>query len=146
MCGGVEYLREEKKVRTYFPNPQALLPVLLKDGSLNFLPWGRRKEQPGQLPLGGWARLESIQSGRWDKYFPKPVLIPVLQFMEKDKNRKSHWFPVLKGQYIQGLLAHYENEVRVYVVTLVPKLENAIHDRWPKMVVKEYKNSHGSIM
>jgi hypothetical protein len=49
----------------------------MKDGNISLLPWGRRKEQEGNLPLGGWARLDSINA----------VKIAVEAFMEK-----SHWF------------------------------------------------------
>ncbi len=135
MCGGVKYIEDHQEKTVYFPNPFAKLPIVKKDGSLELLPWGRRKHQSGNLPLGGWARLESIQQHRWDKYFPKPIKIKVDEFMEKDIEGISHWFPIVKGQYIQGLLATYDKEQRVYVVTVTPQQENAIHDRWPKIVL-----------
>jgi len=80
------------------------------------------------------ARLESIQSGKWDRYFPKPVKIPVLSFMEKDLEGTSHWFDVTKGQWIQGLIAQQGEEVRLYVVTIHPEMENAVHERWPRVM------------
>lgn len=134
MCGGVCYEQEGKTIITYFPNPKAMLPVRLKSGQNKLLPWGRRKQQPGHLPLGGWAREESLQTGMWDKYFPKPVKLSILKFMEKDIEGISHWFDVTNGQYIQGVIAHYKEEQRVYVVTVAPPMINAIHDRWPKII------------
>lgn len=87
------------------------------------------------LPIGGWARIESIYGGVWERYFPKPVKIPVLSFMEKDFEGHSHWYDLQKGQYIQGLVAKEGNERRVYVVTLEPEPEDAqIHSRWPRVV------------
>ena len=53
MCGGVYYSINGQDVRVYFPNPKATLPVKKKTGSIELLPWGRRKEQRGVLPLGG---------------------------------------------------------------------------------------------
>jgi hypothetical protein len=50
-----------------------MLPVLKKDGSIELLPWGRRQKQPGFLPVTGWAKIESIYGGVWERYFPKPV-------------------------------------------------------------------------
>ncbi len=67
------------------------------------------------LPPDGWARHESVKKGVWDKYFPKPVLITVDQFMEKDKAGKSRWYPLVTGSYIQGLVASGRDEQRVYV-------------------------------
>lgn len=134
MCGGVQYIYQGEKKRVYFPNPNAHLPVRLKNGEINYLPWGRRKQQLGCLPMGGWARHDSIQHGVWDKWFPKPVKIIVDQFMEKDMESKSHWFELAKGQWIQGLLARSGSEQRVYVVTIVPVMEDAVHDRWPRVM------------
>lgn len=134
MCGGVYYLIDGQEVRTYFPNPKACLPVRKRDGGMELLPWGRRKEQAGRLPLGGWARLESIYEGRWDKWFPIPVKLPIRQFMEKDFEGNSHWFDLTRGKFIQGLVARCEHERRVYVVTVVPETDEAIHPRWPRIL------------
>lgn len=134
MCGGVYYINEGNESRIYFPNPKAVLPVVAKDKSIELLPWGRRKEQKGHLPLGGWARLDSIYAGRWDKWFPIPVKLPIKQFMEKDIQGNSHWFDITKGQFIQGLIARDKYEQRVYVVTITPELEDAVHERWPRIL------------
>lgn len=135
MCGGVYYIHDGEPHRVYFPNPAALLPVAVRgDNEPVLLPWGRRKKQPGILPQGGWARLESIYKGGWDRYFPRPVKIPVLSFMEKDNEGDSHWFDVTKGQWVQGLLAQIGDEYRVYVVTITPEHEEAVHDRWPRVL------------
>ena len=134
MCGGVYYNYNGHDVRVYFPNPKATLPVLTKKNDIVLLPWGRRKEQSGVLPLGGWARLDSIYSGRWDKWFPVPVKLPVKQFMEKDIEGNSHWFDLTSGQFIQGLIARDKHEQRIYVVTITPEFDNAIHNRWPRIL------------
>jgi putative SOS response-associated peptidase YedK len=99
--------------------------------------WGKRKEQEGNLPQGGWARLDSIQSGKWSAYRPIPVKLPVHGFMEKDINKQSHWFDLEEGTWLQGLVATYKNEHRVYVVTVVPEPEMAlIHNRWPRIIAR----------
>lgn len=133
MCGGVEYNHEGKVKKIYFPNPYAQLPVLKKSGAVELVTWGRRKEQEGALPQGGWARQESIDKGIWGKYSPTPVKIIVDRFMEKDKDRVSHWFDLKQGEWIQGLVAHKDDETRVYVVTIEPDA-NAVHNRFPKVL------------
>jgi hypothetical protein len=100
MCGGVYFKHGDDVLRVFYPNPKAVLPVLMADGKVQLIAWGRRQKQPGKLPMTGWARLDSIYSGRWDKYFPKPIKIPVLSFMEKDLEGVSHWYDLQKGQYI----------------------------------------------
>jgi len=134
MCGGVYYTIQDRDTRVYFPNPKALLPVKTRTGDIKTLAWGRRREQAGMLPLGGWARLDSIYAGRWDRWFPVAVKIPVKSFMEKDLEGHSHWFDLTRGQWIQGLVARYQQERRVYVVTIEPELPEAVHDRWPRIM------------
>jgi len=113
----------------------ALLPVLNKQGRIVQLPWGRRENQHGHLPLGGWARLESIKTGQWDYYFPKPVKLPLLKFMENDYKGKNNWFDLVAGQYLQGLVATENDEQRVYVVTVTAsRLDMAVYDHWPRVI------------
>ncbi len=133
MCGGVRYTSNGKDVKVYYPDPQAKLPIVLKNQDIILQFWGRRGQQPGRLPLGGWARHDSILAGKWDYTHPKPVKIAVESFMEKDRNKKSHWFDLQTGTYIQGLIARFDDECRVYVVTIKPDFK-AIHDRWPRIV------------
>lgn len=135
MCGGAYFQHGDETRRMFFPNPNAVLPVLKKDGSQILMPWGRRQDQPGKLPMGGWAKIESIYAGVWDKYFAKPVKIPVLAFMEKDLAGRSHWYDLQKGQFIQGLIARDGNERRLYVVTIEPEPDDMlIHSRWPRVI------------
>jgi putative SOS response-associated peptidase YedK len=141
MCAGVELKGQDKTFRIYFPVPEAQLPVLRRDGSELMLTWGARGGEHAaghpqiRWPQGGWARLESIRSGRWDRFAPQSVKIPARGFMEKDADGKSHWFKLDAGQFLQGLIAHVGEERRVYIVTVKPPPERAhIHDRWPRIV------------
>jgi putative SOS response-associated peptidase YedK len=137
MCGGVKYTDKSGKEWTiYFPSPKAALPILKKDGDVEWVTWGKRKEEPVQgFPNGGWARLDSINEGKWKRFHPKPVLLPVQSFMEKDHERKSHWIEVPQGEVVQGLLANFTDQSRLYVVTTdTPDEYHWIHDRWPRLV------------
>jgi len=51
MCGGVRYTIKNETLRVFFPNPNAKLPIVMRDGNVSLVPWGRRKEQDGELPL-----------------------------------------------------------------------------------------------
>ena len=144
MCSGVEYEIEGRRVKVYFPNPKAQLPVRRQGGGIVMVPWGARGREPAQDPAlggrpywiaGGWARHESIQKGAWDDYKPLHARIQALAFMEKDADEASHWFDVEPDRYIQGLLAHLGHERRLYVVTIATPPEYAhIHDRWPRLI------------
>lgn len=142
MCAGVEIeVGEKKPRRIYFPVPTAALPVLMKDGSMMSLPWGARNEERGgdgkglRWPKGGWARHESVKTGKWRAFDPQPAKIAARSYMEKDGEGVSHWFTLEPGQYIQGLVATVGEERRVYVVTVgAPPQFAHIHDRWPRIV------------
>jgi len=43
MCSGVYYSVHGHDTRVYFPNPQAQLPVRVRDGTVAALAWGRRQ-------------------------------------------------------------------------------------------------------
>ena len=49
MWGRVRYTVKKETLRVYFPNPNAKLPIVMRDGNISLLPWGRRKEQVGNL-------------------------------------------------------------------------------------------------
>ncbi len=51
MCGGVQFDRDGKTIKTFFPNPKSQLPLLTRQGQTIMVPWGRREQQPGQTPL-----------------------------------------------------------------------------------------------
>lgn len=134
MCGGVVYEHDGREVRIGFPRPGACLPVAQRRGSSVLVTWGRRRGEAGILPFGGWARLESIKAGRWDRWQPQPVRLPIHAFMEKDIEGERHWFELNRGQWIQGLVARDGDEKRVYVVTITPQLPEAVYERWPRII------------
>jgi hypothetical protein len=137
MCGGVAYLNGSEVVRTYFPNPQARLPVLRRDGVVELVRWGRRESDKEclTLPRGGWARLDSLRAGKWDRWFPKPIRIPALSYMEKDPRGCSNWFDLSGLDALQGVLVMEPGEdIRVYVVTMDGDRSVSIHGRQPRVV------------
>lgn len=70
-----------------------------------------------------------------EAFYLIPDRMPLQSYMEKDHERKFHWFDVPPGQAIQGLLARHENVARVYMVTVETPAEcHYTHDRWPRVV------------
>ncbi|MEJ2592520.1 MAG: hypothetical protein P8178_14195 [Candidatus Thiodiazotropha sp.] len=134
MCTAVYYTANGQEVRSRFTDSGACLPVRTRHGGVELLPWGRRRQQAGHLPLGGWARLDAIYGGRWDRWRPIPVKLAIGRFMEKDIEDTGRWFDVTPGKWIQGLVARWEHERRVYVVTITPEMEDAAYARWPRIL------------
>lgn len=136
MPEAVIFKRQGKTHTVYFARPNALLPVQLQSGETHLVTWGRKQHENSEMPLGGWALLDSVHGGKWSQYLPKPVRIPITKFMQTDFEGKIHWYDIAKGQYVQGLLAHCDEEYRVYIVTIIPELLDICHDRWPRIVVR----------
>lgn len=134
----------QKKVYTvFFAQRKAMLPVKLKTGEIQLVTWGRREYENSELPLGGWARLSSVKNNkdnRWNMYLPKPIQIPVDKFMEKDFEGKPCWYEVTRGKCLQGLLAQYQNEYRIYIVTIDPQDLMNCHYRWPHIITCAVKS------
>ena len=143
MCAAIEF--QNRQILFTDDDPQ--LPLLLRDESVGWVPWGRpyAEQRDRRMPAGGWARLESIHAGAWKKYGAKPVQILARRYMERAKDGRAVWFDVPDGLVIQGaaikvanatLQAEFGAElVRAYVVT-VPAIGDvaAVHDRMPRLV------------
>lgn len=137
MCAGAKFRDKQlqKDWTIYFPNPKAALPVFLAGGLIEWVKWGRRKEEQVPFVQGGWAKLDSIQEGKWDRYNPITVNLAVDSFMEKDAEKVSHWVEVPQGKVIQALIVKGNAEKRLYVVTEdTPAEYSWVHDRWPRLV------------
>ena len=142
MCGGVEAREADKVWKIYFPYDKAAFPVMLEDtGQIDWIAWGRREHQPGGGPVGGWAKLDTVQAGGWERFHPRRGFGMVQRFMEKegsrgDKHRPSHWFDIPEGYALECLVLGEGDARQVYVVTTDPPAEYAwIHDRWPHLVL-----------
>ncbi len=139
MSEAVIFTYQNIKHTISFRQGNALLPIKIKSGETRLVTWGRREHENSEMPLGGWARLNSIKNekdNRWHLYLPKPVQILVDRFMEKDYEGRSCWYDVTKGKCLQGLLAHEENEYRVYIVTIDPEDLMINHYRWPHIITR----------
>lgn len=94
MCGSIKYTDKLDKTWTmYFLNPKAALPVLNKNGEIVWVTWSKRKgENVPAFPNVGRARLDSIKDTKWQRYQPRPFMIPTKSFMEKNHDKNSYWF------------------------------------------------------
>jgi len=135
MCGGLEFQkRSGEPVRVLFPNPKA---AMLTNPAMNtWLPWGRRREEPGAWPEGGWARYESVNKGYWKRWGSERVLVWPTRWMEKDRQRRSQWFDLPPGHALVCLRLAKAPGTPLYVVTSEADGDylTDIHDRIPKLM------------
>lgn len=134
MCFCVCFHEKNKLHIVQFTDKNASLPIDVGSKQMQFIPWGRNIKEYGQLPLGGWLLQPLLKTGKWDNYFPKLVKIPVIKFMEQDIEGNAHWFDVISGSSIQGVILRNENETRLYIVTLSPEKPENPFLRWPVII------------
>lgn len=126
------------EVRSLFwQKADPVLPVLIEpdktesdkeaDAVLTLMRWGNR-DKTKSLPQTGWARLESIEEGKWGYLKPRPAIIPVTFGVEKGK-----WFEIKKG--IAGLVIAKAGDERIYMLTEEADNEFLSHTRHNRMPV-----------
>lgn len=104
------------------------LPVLRKDGSVEWIAWGMPVGMVShKAPAGGWASLESIRSGKWKRYGARPAKVAADRFAQLDGAGAEHWTDLAPGLALQGALIATDNRIqtatagsqilRVYIVT-----------------------------
>jgi len=132
MCSGIEYEGEMH----LWQDPDVCLPVRLRDGSLQWIRWGERHGVSSPFFQGPCARLESIHAGKWQRFQPHPVKIVMQRYMERDAKHKPYWVKAPEGSVLQGLLARWGDEQRVYVVTIdsPPEFQH-VQPRWPRIII-----------
>ncbi len=131
MCSGIEF---DDQLHLW-QDPAVQLPVLRRDGSVQWLPWGGRHGIETRFFQGPCARLESLRAGKWQRFSPRPVKIPLTRYMERDARGRPYWVKVRPGQYLQGVLATQAGEQRVYVVTTEsPAAFRHVQERWPRVI------------
>ena len=127
-----EFERTGQVKSVYWQRGEPVLPVQTEaeqeDGSpgITLVRWGNR-DKAAPFPQTGWARIDSIEAGKWSHLKPKPVVIPVSYGVEKGK-----WFPIESG--IMGVLVERKGEERVYMLTdeATPEFLGATkHERMP---------------
>ena len=132
MCSGVEYQGEMH----LWSDPEVHLPVRLKSGDLAWVRWGARHGVESPFFQGPCARLDSIKMGNWARFSHIPVRIPTERYMERDSRNKPYWVKAKPGGTLQGLVATWQGQHRVYVVTVdTPPEFQHVQPRWPRVLL-----------
>jgi hypothetical protein len=150
MCGGFAYQKKDPETgaivlkKVFFPIPGVQVPVW--DGEAwQWCQWGKRRGEDAEIdvPLTGWARLQSLKEGKWNHYQPKRVRIPAVRWMEKDAQRNSHWFEVPPERALLGVQIEKAARRFVYIVTRPAEAVYAeVHGRMPLLVAGEGACQH----
>lgn len=132
----VRALKKKGGAECFFWDKRPVLPVVC-DGRVKLKDWGNRDKKL-YLPITGWAKKESVDAGRWEKYKPKLVDIPAKRGFEK-----GVWFD-FKDAKTSGLLVGKKDAERVYIIT--KKADNEYrkitgHDRMPLGQISDYEKS-----
>lgn len=123
--GELEKQRVSDFVQVFFWQDRPFLPIE-EDGQVHLYDWGNR-EAGLKMPKTGWARVETVQDGRWDYLSPQIVKIVCDKGYEKKK-----WFKTPTG--LKAIKVKLYNVTRVYLLTTKADqeyLKITGHDRMP---------------
>ena len=138
MCSGIEY---EGQMHLYasLERPRCAPSC---STSLKWVRWGERHGVQSPFFQGPCARLESIKERKWNRFNPRSVKIVMDRYMERDLKNKPYWVKAPEGAVLQGLLATWGDEQRVYVVTTETPAEfQHVQPRWPRILEMEHAAS-----
>lgn len=134
MCHRVIYDFEGQQYTVSFKNPSAKLPILLRSGKLQLLPWGKREYNFGSFPVGSSVCLDDIKMGKFDAYFPKPVKVPIKAFLVSNHEGYFKWFHLPCDKWLQGMVIRQTKNIRLYLITLPPSYFSE-YPNWPRVFV-----------
>ncbi len=123
----------EPEMHFLYRAPKALLPVWIGN-ELTVLEWGNRDNKLSRLPKTGWARVESVEQGKWQHLRPEKVDILAAYGLEK-----GVWFQVSEG--MKGILVRDEQkQPHVYMLTKQASHYYEVmtrHDREPVFIGRD---------
>lgn len=134
MCLALCHPADKRIIITHFTDINARVPIKTEANLQHFLTWGRRLNEKGQLPLGGWISQALKQKKLFNQYFPKYVKIMASKFMDADVEGRCRWFDVTDGHYLQGVVLREKEERRVYIMTITPEKSDTHFIRWPLII------------
>lgn len=105
----IDLFKKRGEAYSFYWDELPVLPVKIKK-QIKLICWGNKNESI-KFPKTGWAREESIKSGKWNYLNPEIVDVPINQGYEK-----KIWFDMPSGT--KGILTHNsKGEQRVYMIT-----------------------------
>ena len=122
-------------MKVAFANPLAVLPVQ-RDAKATgqWLRWGRRRFQAGDMPIGGVLAQTEIEQGVYDQYHPRLVHLGITGFLMWSSPLGNQTFMLSRNNFVQGVVLSSPDEMpRVYIVTMRPV---KFHDYryWPVII------------
>lgn len=129
----IEKFEANGKFQSFFWDKEPLLPIE-ENGRVKLVDWGNRDKQI-PLPQTGWAKRESVESGKWKHLQPRDVRIIADQGYEK-----GSLFDFKEGT--RGILVEKDSRPKAYMITESADeiyKQSTGHDRMPVGIKSGYK-------
>jgi hypothetical protein len=108
--GGLAHQRGGERELQFHLAAAVPLPPVWHEGRLRVVHWGCRRGESRALPVGGWTKQATVQSGYWSPCGAEAVDIPAALGYDG-----GVWYAIRQG--VRGVLvADEQGEARVYVV------------------------------
>ena len=138
MCFAIKYTGKNHEKKTVYSGKDAVVPVINSQGDKQLVRWGRDKKEDGKAYSHHCARLESIESGKWEHLHTKAVNISIEEFADWGADGKVHWHVIPEGHAVRGALIQDGDTLRAYVVTepVLPEMAKySKGGRWPRVTM-----------
>lgn len=132
----VDKFKKIGMVKSFYWDKRPVLPVEY-DKQVKLFEWGNRDKKI-EFPKTGWAKMETIEKGKWNWLHPKKVKIPVNMGYEK-----GIWFEFKDGT--EGIVVEKDGDKRVYMVTKRSDkeyMDKTSHDRMPTGIKMNFKKDN----
>lgn len=112
----------------------AQLPVLRRDGSVAWLPWGATRGDPSTPFIWG-ATARQGEAVKWARFNARKVRLPIEAIEMRDPGGRDYWLALPERHLLRGLVATVGPERRVYLVvdTTTGWQRNWVN-RWPVLL------------
>lgn len=113
MCIRVRYRGEVLD----FSAANAQLPILRRDGTVGWLPWGlRRRDNHLRFPDGSGVTTYQLPQLTQQQLHPRPLRLPIDAIEMQDSGKRAVWLNLPPRHLLRGVLVSWQSEARAYLL------------------------------
>lgn len=134
MCQAIRFTIHNQSITVNFADPNPCVPVLMRNGNLQIIPWGNPSKIHSFFPPGSTVHINDLRLDKLRYFHPRAVSILCQAYMLLDENNHERWFD-LETQNKHGLKAittRVNDKDRVYIVVRSAELlDHGGFNQWP---------------
>ncbi|MBN46283.1 MULTISPECIES: hypothetical protein [unclassified Methylophaga] len=134
MCQAIRFTIHNQSITVNFTDPNPCVPILMRNGNLQIMPWGNPSEIHSFYPPGATIHIDELRMNKFRHHHPRSVSISCNAYMLIDEKNQHRWFE-LDGKSQQGLKAVTATVIdkdRIYILMRTSELlDQEGFKEWP---------------